>query len=149
MIIRFHETFALPAADVYAYFRTPADWVRLYGFAGQVEDRGGGWYAVPLRGFPFPLVARITDDDPPRRVTWRFRGFWRGDGEVRIEEVVGGVVVEGHEDISVRWLGIFSPLVERPLFERQFRRIWQLGWDRLRKHEPAVRAPASVLMEPR
>ena len=147
MIIRFRETFTLPAAAVHGYFRTPADWVRLYGFAGRVEDRGDGWYAVPLRSFPFPLVARITDDDPPRRVRWRFRGFWRGDGEVCIQEITGGIVVEGHEDISIRWLGVFSPIVERPLLERQFRRIWQLGWDRLRRHEPAARAPVNALME--
>ena len=149
MLIRFRESFALPAAEVYAYFRTPADWVRLYGFAGRVENRGDGWYAVPLQGFPFPLVARITHDDPSRRVSWSFRGFWRGDGEVRIVEVAGGVVVEGHEDISVRWLGVLSPLVERPLLERQFRRIWQLGWKRLRQHEPAMPSPASDFTEQR
>lgn len=137
MIIRFREVFALPAAEVYAYFRTPADWVRLYGFAGRVEDRGGGWYAVPLKGFPFPLVARMTVEDAPRRAAWQFRGFWRGDGEVRIEEVPGGVIVEGHEEISIRWLGPLSPLVERRFMQRQFTRIWQLGWARLRKHEPA------------
>lgn len=136
MIIRFHETFALPPADVYAYFRSPADWVRLYGFAGRVEDRGDGWHAVPLKGFPFPLVARMTVVDAPRRAAWRFRGFWRGDGEVRLTEVPGGVVVEGHERIEVRWLGPFSPPFERAFLDEPFRRIWQLGWQRLRKHEP-------------
>lgn len=136
MIIRFREAFALPAAEVYAYFRSPVDWVRLYGFAGKVEDRGGGWYAVPLKGFPFPLVARMTVEDVPHRAAWRFRGFWRGDGEVRIEEVPGGVIVEGHEDIAARWLGFLSPLAERAFMERRFRRIWQLGWERLRKREP-------------
>lgn len=146
MIIRFRETFALPAVDVYAYFRTPADWVRLYGFAGRVTDRGGGWYAVPLRGFPFPLVARVTVADAPRRVRWQFRGFWKGEGEVRIEEGPRGIVVEGYEDIRVRWLGPLSVPVERLCLERPFRRIWQLGWDRLRRREPA--APASVPVRP-
>ncbi len=31
MIIEFQEEFSLPVEDVYAYFRTPADWARLYG----------------------------------------------------------------------------------------------------------------------
>lgn len=138
MIIRFRETFALPAADVYAYFRSPADWVRLYGFAGAVRERGDGWYAVPLKDFPFPLVARITAAEPSRRVSWQFRGFWKGDGEIRIEEFLGGVVVEGHERLAVRWLWQLSPFVERHFLERAFRSVWQIGWERLRKHEPAA-----------
>ena len=137
MIIRFRETFALSATEVYAYFRSPADWVRLYGFAGAVRERGDGWYAVPLKGFPVPLVARITTAEPPRRVNWQFRGFWKGDGEIRIEEFLGGVVVEGHERLAVRWLWFLSPLVERHFMERAFRHVWQLGWERLRKREPA------------
>lgn len=135
MIIRFRETFALSATEVYDYFRSPADWVRLYGFAGAVRERGDGWYAVPLKDFPFPLVARITAAEPPRHVSWHFRGFWKGGGEIRIEEFLGGVVVEGHEQLAVRWLWLLSPFVERHFLERAFRRVWQIGWERLRKHE--------------
>ena len=59
MRIAFRETFCLPVEDAFGYFPTPHDWVRLFGFAGQVSDRGDGWYAVPLKRFPFPLVTRV------------------------------------------------------------------------------------------
>jgi len=135
MLIQFSEFIPLPAAQVYSYFQTPIDWVRLYGFAGRVVDRGGGWYAVPLKRFPFPLVARITDTEPPRVVRWQFRGFWRGRGEVRLTDRAGGVQVDGYEEISVRWLPGISWLLERLFMEREFRRVWALGWRRLGKNE--------------
>jgi hypothetical protein len=138
VIIRFSETFSLPAADIYGFFETPAAWVQLFGFAGAVDDRGDGWYAVPLKNFPFPLVAKVTIAEPFTRVRWTFRGFWRGIGEVRLAERPGGVLVEGYEEIAVRWLGIFSPLIERMLLDRQFRRLWNGGWRRLRKREAAI-----------
>jgi hypothetical protein len=37
MHIEFDETVQLPPDAVYDYFKTPRDWVRLYGVAG--EDR--------------------------------------------------------------------------------------------------------------
>ena len=127
---------------MYEYFRTPADWTRLYGLAGDVKDYGDGWYAVPLKRFPFPLVARNTVNEPGRLVRWVFRGFWRGQGEVRFAERNGGVVVEGYEEIAVRWLFFFSPLVERLFLERTFHAIWEIGWHRLRKRAAAVRDAA-------
>lgn len=140
--IQFDECIPLEAAQVYSYFATPAAWVRLYGFAGRVDDRGGGWYAVPLKRFPFPLVARITHSEPPRFVRWEFRGFWRGGGEVRLTDLAGGVRIDGHEEISVRWLPGISWLLERLFMEREFRRIWALGWRRLRKAEQLPAEPA-------
>lgn len=141
MRIEFSEPIGLPAGLVYQYFRTPADWVRLYGFGGAVVDRGDGWYAVPLHRFPFPLVARITAAEPDRLVRWEFRGFWRGAGEVRLVETQGGVRVEGFEEIGARWLPGVSWLLERLFMERAFRGIWALGWRRLRKQE---RLPADT-----
>jgi hypothetical protein len=132
MLIQFREAIALPIADLYPYFKSPRDWVRLYGFAGQVEDRGGGWYAVPLQRFPFPLVARITRDEPDRLVHWEFRGFWRGEGEVRFQREGNGTVVEGFERIAMRWLPLLSPVLESLFLERTFRGIWARGWRRLR-----------------
>ena len=44
-------------------------------------------------------------------------------------------VVEGYEEISIRWLGILSTLIERLFLQRTFRSIWALGWRRLRKAE--------------
>ena len=139
MIIRFSEAFSLPPAEVYSYFKTPADWVRLFGFAGSVHDRGGGWYAVPLKRFPFPLVAKITVAEPIGLVRWTFRGVWRGQGEVSIVERAGGVLVEGYEEIGVRWLWVLSPVIEKLFLDRQFRRLWRSGWKRLRKQEGSLR----------
>jgi hypothetical protein len=46
-------------------------------------------------------------------------------------------VVEGYEEISVRYLFFLSPLIERLFLERSFRSIWEIGWRRLRKREAA------------
>lgn len=135
MRIEFSEFVPRPVDEVYGYFRTPADWVRLYGLVGAVTDRGDGWYAVPLKHFPFPLVAKITRLEPFQLVQWRLGGFWRGTGEVRFAMKPGGVQVEGYEEISARWLPGLSRLFERLFMEREFRRIWSLGWSRLRSTE--------------
>lgn len=137
MIIRFRERFDLPVEEVFAYFRTPRDWARLYGLAGTVTERGDGWVAVPLASFPFPLVARNTAAEPNEFVHWVFRGFWRGEGEVRFSRANGQTVVEGYEQISIRWLGCLSPLAERWFLEQRFQSIWALGWQRLRKAQQA------------
>lgn len=133
MLLEFNEKFDLPVEDVYPYFHTPKDWPRLYGSFGEVEDRGGGWYRVPLKRFPFPLVARMTRDEPLRSVRWEFRGFWRGDGEVSFSPTPGGVTVQGYERLAVRPLLWLSPLVERLFLEKTFRAVWESGWRRLRK----------------
>ena len=142
MIIEFNERFRLSASEVYSYFETPADWTRLYGLAGDTKDLGDGWFAIALKGFPFPLVAMNTAQKENQMVRWVFRGFWRGEGEVRIAETPEGVLVEGYERIAVRWLFFASPLFERLFLERRFRAIWEIGWRRLRKREepaPAAR----------
>jgi hypothetical protein len=135
MIIQFKQQFNLPVDEIFSYFRTPADWTRLYGLAGEVKDLGEGWFAIPLKSFPFPLVAKNTLVEPGKRVRWVFRGFWRGEGEVVFEESNDHVTIEGYEKISIRWLFFLSPLVEKLFLERQFRGIWDLGWRRLRKAE--------------
>jgi len=133
MLIEFDEQFDLPVDQVYSYFRSPKDWPRLYGAFGEVEERGEGWYTVPLRGFPFPLVARMTRDEPNRCVAWTFRGFWRGEGEVSFLPTDRGVAIRGYERISVRRLACLSHLLERLFLERRFRRVWASGWRRLRR----------------
>jgi len=144
MLIQFRETIDLAVADIYPYFKSPEDWVRLYGFAGRVEDRGGGWYAVPLAGFPFPLVARITRAEPGRLVHWEFHGFWRGEGEVRFQSEGNGTVVEGYERIAARWLPLLSPVLEKLFFERRFHGIWARGWRRLRAWAAGGPAPGET-----
>jgi hypothetical protein len=143
MIVRFKHEFDLPVEELYSYFRTPADWTRLYGLAGDVKDYGDGWFAVPLKRFPFPLVAKNTVREPHELVRWVFRGFWRGRGEVRFAESAHGVTVEGYEEIAVRWLFFLSPIVERLFLQRTFNAIWEIGWHRLRKREAARRTEGS------
>ena len=133
MLITFAEEFSLPVADVYAYFRTPRDWPRLYGSFGEVKDCGGGWFAVPIRGFPFPLVAKVTSDVPLESVRWSFKGFWAGEGHVSFLPIPGGVSIQGYERISPRPLLWLAPLVERLFLEERFRKVWETGWRRLRR----------------
>lgn len=137
MMLEFDEFFTLPIDEVYSYFRTPADWTRLYGLAGEPRDLGGGWYAIALKHFPFPLVAKNTEQHPNELVRWVFRGFWRGRGEVRFSETADGVRVQGFEEIAVRPLYLLSPLFEWLFLEKRFRAIWALGWHRLRKRGSA------------
>lgn len=133
MIIRFNEEFQLPVDEMYGYFRTPADWTRIFGFPGDVRELEDGWYSVALKNFPFPLVAKYTFEDPPRTARWVFRGFWKGEGEIQLTSTHTGVLVQGFEEISVRPLWVLSPLVERLFLEKNFRKIWDIGWYRLRK----------------
>ena len=135
MRVSFDETFALPVNEVFSYFESPRDWTRLYGLMGEVEDLGDGWFSVPLKSFPFPLVAKNTRLERQRLVRWTFRGFWKGEGEVMFSETDRGVAVKGYEEISVRYLGFLSPLVEKLLLERTFRAIWRSGWRRLARQE--------------
>ncbi len=140
MIIRFNEQLPRSVSEVHSYFETPADWTRLYGLAGEVRDYGDGWFCIPLQGFPFGLQARNVVNEPDR-VRWILRGFWRGEGEIRLTATAEGIRVEGYEKISMRWARGLSRLLEKAFLERQFRRIWQMGWDRLRR-DPSSRTPA-------
>ena len=72
MRVEFDEEFGVPVAEAYEYFRSPLNWPRLFRAFGEPEDRGESWYAVPFRGFPFPLVTRITRDEPLQCVEWEF-----------------------------------------------------------------------------
>jgi hypothetical protein len=135
MLIQFREEFAVPSDVLYGYFQTPTGWCRLYEMFGPVADLGDGWYSVPLKNFPFPLVAKILTLDPKRLVHWSYRGFWRGEGKVRFTESHGKVLVEGYENISVRWLYFLSPIVEKLLLEQVFKKIWDSGWQHIRKLE--------------
>jgi hypothetical protein len=110
VLLEFSEFIPPSAPQVYAYFQTPANWGRLYGFAGRVVDRGGGWYAVPLERFPFPLIARVTDTEPSRLVRWQLRGFCSGRGDVRLTDQRDGVQDNGYEEISVKLSGCGSRL---------------------------------------
>lgn len=135
MRIEFRGQFALPMSEVFGYYPTPADWVRLYGFGGAARALGDGWHVVPLKHFPFPLVTRVMACRENEFVCWTFKGFWRGYAEMRFASHDGKVVVTGYEQIAVRWLFGLSPFVERWFLERTFRALWARGWRRLREIE--------------
>jgi hypothetical protein len=142
MRVEFDEEFGLPVEEVYPYFRSPADWPRLFGAFGQVKDRGEGWHSVPLRGFPFPLVTRITRDEPLNLVHWEFKGLWGGEGHVAFTPTSRGTVIRGFEQISPRPLLFLAPLAERLFLARRFERVWESGWRRLRRQAAARDAGA-------
>ena len=137
MRIEFCESFNLPVQEVYEFLRSPADWPRLYGSYGDVIDYGNGWLGVPIKNFPFPLVARTTGDVPSQRVRWDLGGFWRGDGEVNFEVEDGVTRVTGYETVRVPYLLFLAPLAERLLLEKRFQGIWRKGWRRLHAMEPS------------
>ena len=135
MRIDIKEQLHLPVETIFDYFRSPTEWTRLYGLAGEAKILGNGWVEVPIAGFPFPLVAKVVSLDPQRHVRWIFRGFWKGDGELNFHTQEQGVLVSGYERISVRPLGPLSTLLEKLFLESRFRFIWALGWNRLRKRD--------------
>ena len=137
MRVEFDEEFGVPIEEAYEYFRTPMHWPRLFPAFGESRDRGDGWYEVPFRGFPFPLVTRITREEPLQCVEWVFEGFWPGDARVEFEPTNTGVVIKGYEQVSPRGLLWLAPLVERLFLEARFQNVWESGWRRLRRQAEA------------
>lgn len=135
MYLQFREEFHLPVAQVYPYFATPADWAKLYGEVKPTKNLGDGWYAVGLKYFPFPLVAKNVVCVPEKIVRWEFNRFWRGIGEVNFREEEGKTVIEGFEYITPHGFWILSSLFEKFFMEKQFANIWNLGWQRIRSNE--------------
>jgi hypothetical protein len=138
MLIKFDEYFDVKPEIVYSYFKTPADWPRLFLAFGQAKLKDNDWYVVPFRNFPFPLITKITRNEPNKKVAWIFKGFWHG--EVIIETKENGVHVGGYEKISINRLSLFSPLIERLYLERRFNLIWLSGWRKLKEIEKEKQA---------
>ncbi|MCZ7531103.1 MAG: SRPBCC family protein [Acidimicrobiia bacterium] len=138
MRVDFDETVPVPVDVVYGYLRSPEDWPRLYGTFGDVRDLGDGWFAVPLPGERPDLEARMTVTRPNERAAWDLRGIFTGRGEVRLSESGGGTRITGLEEIDVSAFENDQELLET--IDREFRAIWQIGWDRLREQarEPAA-----------
>lgn len=133
MRIDFDEVVDADVGRVFDFMKSPQDWTRLYGSFGEVTDRGNGWMAVPLRGFPIPLVARVTTIVPSELVAWELRGFFTGTGEVRLAPRGAGAAVRGYEEVSIpRLLGL-GRIIERRFLTPRFERLWASGWRRLRQ----------------
>jgi len=135
MLIQLKESFKLPKEEIFSYFSSPKEWTSLYGSAGKVEDYGDGWYAIPLKDFPFPMIAKNIECVPNENVKWEFKGFWKGGGEINLIEFENEVFLEGYEKVSVRWLYFLSPIVEKLFLKKRFNHIWELGWRRLWKRQ--------------
>ena len=58
MYLSFREEFDLPISMVFPYFESPSEWGKLYGIVKPSKVLKNGWHAIPLKRFPFPLVAK-------------------------------------------------------------------------------------------
>ncbi|MEW5736815.1 MAG: hypothetical protein AB1921_18365 [Thermodesulfobacteriota bacterium] len=133
MYLSFREEFSLAPEAIFPYFRSPSEWAKLYGLVKPTKTLEDGWHIISLKKAPFPLKAKNVLYEQDRRVRWIFGGFWRGMGEVNFCAAGKTTVVEGFEYIVPHGAWVFSGLVERRFMEREFRRIWALGWERIRK----------------
>jgi hypothetical protein len=138
MLIQFEQKFELPLEDVFSYFRYPGCWVKLYGEVAPTTLDGQGWYIIRLKKFPFPLKAKIVHFDEGRRVRWMFGGFWRGIADIEFRTGApgqAGTKVVGYEYIIPFGFWGAEQLIGRLLMQKEFERIWELGWTRLHKLE--------------
>jgi len=136
MYLHFKEEFNLPVREVYPYFETPSDWAKLYGIVKPPKILKNGWHSIPLKMSPFPLVAKNVLSQKEKKVRWIFGGFWRGVGEINFSTSDNKTQVEGFEYITPHGLWAFSSIFETVFMEKEFKRIWNIGWKRIRKHEP-------------
>ncbi|MEN8173322.1 MAG: hypothetical protein ABFS03_10635 [Chloroflexota bacterium] len=133
MYLSFREAFDLPIGNIFPYFESPSTWAKLYGAMKPTKALKDGWYAVPLKKFPFPLVAKNVEYEHEKRVRWIFGGFWRGVGEVNFYTENNQTVVEGFEYITPHGLWFLASLFEKTIMEKEFKGIWDFGWRRIRK----------------
>lgn len=129
MHLDFDEEFPVSIENVYRYVQTPQAWPELWSAFTKVTGPVDGWHRVWVRRTPFPLVVKITSDEPLRRVSWDLRGFWKGHGELRFEAAEAGTRILGYETITL-------PVIARPLegiLNPRFAAVWEGGWRRLRR----------------
>lgn len=135
MYLHFREKFDLPVSEVFPYFETPSNWAKLYGVVKPAKILKNGWHSIPLKMSPFPLIAKNVVSHSKKKVRWIFGGFWRGVGEVNFHEENRKTVIEGYEYINPHGLWLFSSFFEKCFMEKEFEKIWNLGWKRIRKNE--------------
>lgn len=133
MYIAFHREFELPAEKVFSFFKTPTDWMSLFGKVSGARKLKNGWEKIPLKRFPFPLVAKMIEVEENKRVRYVFGGFWRGIAEIHFVYQNGKTSVSGFEYITPHGLWIFASCAEKMFMKKEFERIWNLGWKRLDK----------------
>lgn len=77
MYLSFREEFDLPISIIFPYFKSPSEWAKLYGMVKPTKVLEDDWHAIPLKMFPFPLVAKNVEYHHEKNVRWIFGGFWR------------------------------------------------------------------------
>ncbi len=135
MYLSFREEFDLPISKIFPYFKSPSEWAKLYGVVRPTKILKDDWYAVPLKMFPFPLMAKNVEFHHDKKVRWIFGGFWRGIGEVNFYNKNNNTIVEGFEYITPHGFWLMSSLFEKYFMEKEFERIWKLGWIRIRRNK--------------
>ncbi len=135
MYLSFTEEFDLPIGTIFPYFKSPSDWAKLYGVVKPTKVLEDDWYAIPLKMFPFPLLAKNVEYHDEKKVRWIFGGFWRGVGEVNFSTKNNKTIVEGFEYITPHGIWLFSSFLEKRFMEKEFNKIWNLGWKRIRKNK--------------
>ena len=133
MYLAFKEEFDLPVSRVFPYFKSPSEWAKLYGVVTPTKTLENDWHSVPLKRFPFPLIAKNVEFHHEKKVRWIFRGFWRGVCEVNFFSEKNKTTVEGFEYITAHGFWLVSSLFDKFLMRKEFERIWSLGWERIRK----------------
>jgi hypothetical protein len=135
MYLHFREQFDLPIKKIFPYFESPSEWAKLYGVVKPTKILKDHWHAIPLKKFPFPLLAKNVEYHHEKSVRWIFGKFWRGVGEVNFYSKNNKAIVEGFEYITPHGVWLISSLLEKHFMEEEFTKIWNLGWKRIRKNE--------------
>jgi len=133
MYFTFREEFELPTSTVFQYFKSPSEWAKLYGMVKPTKALEDDWYSIPLKIFPFPLLARNVECLHEEKVRWVFGGFWRGVGEVNFSTRNDKTVVEGFEYITPHGFWFLASVIEKQFMKKEFEKIWKMGWQRIRK----------------
>lgn len=132
MQLDFDEVTNLTPAQVYEHFRTPLHWPDLFPAFGAATERRDGWVRVPLRSSPFRLTAKISNSTPGELVCWDIKGFWRGRGEIHLEDLQDGTRITGYEKICAPRLLGWGGWWER-WAQPRFAAVWESGWRRIRR----------------
>lgn len=128
-----------PIDEVYRYWKDFENLPRFMTHITSVEYRGDGithWVAREGR-FELEWDARITEDEPDRRIAWRsLRGAdVRNEGSVEFREAPGGRGTEVHVELRYTPPGGETAMMLAPLFRMVSNR--QLG-DELRRFKQMI-----------
>jgi hypothetical protein len=61
MYLSFEEEFDIPVNRIFPYFESPSEWGKLYGVVKPPKVMKNDWHAIPVKKFPFPLMAKNVE----------------------------------------------------------------------------------------